>query len=282
MSGPGSAFSLLLEQETHAGVGLPEDIRNIYAGDWILPDTSERIYHFSNFVISHDGKVSFAVAGHEGGGDVSGFNAHDQWLMGLLRARADAVLVGANTLRTESEHLWTSEFIFPSDAPLFGALRAAEHREPYPLQVFLTREGLIPTQAAVFDHPELRVVIATTALGAQALAEHGPPGATVLITGETELDFALLHQRLFDDYGVRTVLSEGGPRVYGALVAAHQVHEEFLTLSPVIVGGSVDHYRPGLLDGWALTPGHQRRARLHSVRHAGDHLFLRTKWSGKD
>jgi 5-amino-6-(5-phosphoribosylamino)uracil reductase len=232
--------------------------------------------------MSHDGKVSFAVAGHEGGGDVSGFNSHDQWLMGLLRARADAVVVGANTLRTEAEHLWTSEFIFPSDAELFGSLREAEKRERYPLQVFLTRSGVIPPTAAVFEHPELRVVVATTTHGAEALALQGLASLEVLVCGETELDLALLHQRLFDDYGVRTVLSEGGPRVYAALVAAQQVHEEFLTLSPVIVGGSADTYRPGLLDGWALSPGHSRRAKLHSVRQAGDHLFLRTKWVGKD
>jgi riboflavin biosynthesis pyrimidine reductase len=281
MSGPGSAFRVLLEQDDTSGVGLPGEIREIYGGDWILPDPA-RIYHYSNFVMSHDGKVSFAVSGHEGGGAVSGFNAHDQWLMGLLRARADAVLVGANTLRTESEHLWTSDFIYPSDSALFHSLRAAEGREPYPLQVFLTRQGVIPPGAAVFDHPELRVVIVTTAQGATQLKNKGAIAADVVVAGDTEVDMSVVHRRLFEDYGVRTVLSEGGPSVYASLVQANQVDEEFLTLSPVVVRGSKEQYRPGLLDGWALEPGHSLRTNLVSVRQAGDHLFLRTRWSRSD
>jgi hypothetical protein len=114
-SGPGSTFELLLELPEASGQGLPPELRKIYGGDWIIPDTSARPYSYSNFVISHDGRVSFNVPGHEGGGDVSGFNKHDQWLMALARARADAVVVGANTLRTESDHEWTAGFIFPED-----------------------------------------------------------------------------------------------------------------------------------------------------------------------
>jgi riboflavin biosynthesis pyrimidine reductase len=41
--------------------------------------------------------------------------------MGLLRARADAILVGDNTLRAETEHLWTAAAIFPDDAAAFAA-----------------------------------------------------------------------------------------------------------------------------------------------------------------
>jgi len=280
-TGLDSPFQLLVETAAlnmtpTIGPGLTQDLREVFGGDWLIPDTDLGVYRYSNFVMSHDGKVSFAVEGHEGGGDVSGFNPHDQWLMGLLRARADAVMVGANTLRTEFNHLWTSEFIFPQSEPLFDALRLQEGRRQTPLQLMVTRSGKIPHRAAIFDEPGLEVIVATTVSGQAALKSH-PATFDVLACGENEVDFDLLHQRLRDDYGVHTVLSEGGPSVYSALLRAGQVDEEFLTLSPILVGGSSEHYRPGLIDGWALEPGVERRSELLALRRAGDHLFLRSR-----
>lgn len=279
-NGPGQAFEILVDT-AEAGAGLPEVFRAVYGGDWVLPDTAERPYRYSNFVMSHDGRVSFNVPGHEGGGDVSGFDPHDQWLMGLLRARADAVTVGANTLRSEPEHLWTAGFIFPDDAEAFAGLRAAEGRAEAPLQVFMTRSGDLPTDAAVFADDRLEVVVATTEQGRARLADRFGQDldAQVLVAGEQDLEIADMHRQLHAEYGVRTVLCEGGPRVYGAVVAAGELDEEFLTWSPVLVGGSADPpTRPGLLEGLALPPGGPLRASLRSVRRAGDHLFLRTAY----
>ncbi|MCC5949314.1 MAG: dihydrofolate reductase family protein [Nitriliruptoraceae bacterium] len=278
--GPGAPFEVLLDG-ADAGQGLPEVFRAVYGGDWVLPDTTGAPYRYSNFVMSHDGRVSFNVPGHEGGGDVSGFDPHDQWLMGLLRARADAVTVGANTLRSEPDHLWTPGFIFPRDGDAFAELRAAEGRRPSPLQVFLTRSGDLPASAAVFAEDDLEVVVATTERGRVRLEERFGSAlpAGVLVAGEQDLDIAALHQRLHAEHGVRTVLCEGGPRVYGALVAAGELDEEFLTLSPVLVGGSDDAaHRPGLIEGLALSPTPSTRTALRSVRRAGDHLFLRSAY----
>jgi riboflavin biosynthesis pyrimidine reductase len=279
-SGPGTPFEVLLD-DGGSGPGLPEPFRAVYGGDWILPNTDAAPYRYSCFVMSHDGRVSFNVPGHEGGGDVSGFDPHDQWIMGLLRARADAVTVGANTLRSEPEHLWTAGFIFPADAAAFADLRAQEGRRQTPLQVFMTRSGDLPTDAAVFADGTLEVIVATTERGKERLTDRfgGDLDAQVLVAGDADLDIAEMHRRLHDDHGVRTVLCEGGPRVYGAVVAAGELDEEFLTVSPVLVGGSDDRpARPGLIEGLALPPGGPLRASLRSVRRAGDHLFLRTAY----
>lgn len=280
MSGPGSAFEVLIEAEhPSGGIGLPPEAMGVYGGDWVLPHPDQGLYRFSMFVVSHDGRVSFAVPGREGGGDVSDFNPHDQWLMGLLRARADAVVVGANTLRLESEHVWTPDFIYPADASLFAEIRRAEGRHETPLHVMLTRSGDVPDHAAIFDRPDLRVIIATTSQGA-ALATNRVPGhVEVLAVGSDDLDLDGLHRILRDDHGVHTVLSEGGPRVYAELVKAGHVDEEFLTISPVVIGSSEASPRPGLIEGWALEPGDATRSELVSLRRAGDHLFLRTRWS---
>jgi riboflavin biosynthesis pyrimidine reductase len=276
--GPGSPFELFFDNDTEvdSSRGLPKAIRAVYQGDWVIPETASGLYCYSNFVMSHDGRVSFNVPGHEGGGDVSGFNPHDQWLMGLLRARADAVIVGANTLRTESEHIWTPEFIYPGDADGFGALREGEKRSRTPLQVFVTRSGDITPEAAVFHDASLSVVIVTSHEGHKNLSVSRLPNVSVIVAGERDVDLGEALTRLRNHFGVRTLLCEGGPRVYGAFVLSEVLDEEFLALSPVLIGASADQPRPGLIEGLALEPGNPHRAKLLSVRRASEHLFLRT------
>lgn len=286
VNGPGSPFELFLDsdslrdapQRPDADRGLPGEFREIYRGDWVLPEMESGIYCYSNFVMSHDGRVSFAVEGHEGGGDVSGFNAHDQWLMGLLRARADAVIVGANTLRVESEHVWTPEFIAPGDADGFAALRRLEGRPDAPVQAFVTRTGDVAPDAAVFHQDALTSVVITTESGAHRVQSLGLTSVEVIVAGSHDVDLALGLNELSRRFGVSTVLCEGGPRVYGAFVAANLIDEAFVTLSPVMVGADSENPRPGLIEGLALPPDSDRRADLVSVRRAANHLFVRSTY----
>ncbi|MEY3029611.1 MAG: hypothetical protein RL198_1008 [Actinomycetota bacterium] len=276
--GPGSNFELLFDAETAvSGSGLPAELAQIFGGDWVIPD-SRKPYSYSNFVMSHDGRVSFNVAGHEGGGDVSDFNAHDQWLMALTRSRADAVVVGANTLRTEFEHEWTAEYIFPSEAEAFAEFRRLEERAARPIQVIVTRSGEVRSNAAIFGDPNHRVLIATTGVGAARLRAESIGNAQILEVGDEDVDLANLYRKLHADFSVQTVLCEGGPRLYASLIQAGQLDEEFLTLSPVVIGTNSDEPRPGLIEGLALSPGNTYRARPIALRRAGDHLFLRSSW----
>src|SRR4026209_1854687 len=63
---------------------------------------------FSNFVSTLGGVVSLSKKGHASGGDISGFNAQDRMVMGLLRAIADVVIVGSGTLRADRRSVWTA------------------------------------------------------------------------------------------------------------------------------------------------------------------------------
>lgn len=279
--GPGRPFDLLFEEidegvET-TNISLAEEFRTIYGGDWLIPRDTQ--YRYSNFVMSHDGKTSFSIHGHEGGGDISGFNKHDQWFMGLSRARADAVMVGANTLRSEPMHKWTSEFIFPSDSSAFQRLRESEGRSKFPLQIMVTRSGNINPEAAIFTDDSLRVVIATTKKSAARIDALNLSNAETLAVGEDDVDLKALNSILFEDFGVKTILCEGGPKFYGSMIVERQIDEEFLTLSPVLAGGSEKNYRPGLIDGVALEPANSFGGTLKSVRRAGNMLFLRTRFS---
>lgn len=283
--GPGTPFVSLLDEDARPGLSLPEPFQRIYGGDWLLPDPAQdRPYTYANFVTSRDGRVSFSEPGHLGGGDVSLFNAHDQWLMGLLRSRCDAVLNGDNTLRLDPPLLLTPDFIFPADAAAFAALRAAEGRMPVPLHVFLSLEGDLPVEAAVFGRPEIPLLIATTTRGAARSRALLGDRANLAVRdfGTEAVDTVALLAALRREYGVRSLLCEGGPRAYGSLLGAGLVDEEFVTLSPIVIGNhpaGAGRHRPSLVEGIAFAPGEAPTQRLLNLRRAGDHLFLRSRYT---
>ncbi len=279
-NGLSEPFTLLFEDDSSTPSSLPDSLRKIYGGDWRIPEFSNRPYVYSNFVQSRDGRVSFSVPGHMGGGDVSGFNKHDQWLMGLLRARADAVVMGDTTLNIEPEHLWTSEYIYPTDPGLFLELRRVESRPDFPLQVFLSLDGNLNADAHVFSQAQLQILIATTERGAERAKDiRCKARLEVLSLGQDRVDITKLCEVLHTDYQIKTLLCEGGARAYGSFLAAERIDEEFLTLAPTVIGNDPSKFlRPSLVEGVAFRPGHSPKSKPVSLRRSGDHLFLRSKY----
>ncbi|MCW5851564.1 MAG: RibD family protein [Anaerolineae bacterium] len=278
-----SPFTPLFDDDTTDGAALAPEFQAVYGSGWRIPLAHPtRPYTFMNFATSRDGRVSFNLPGQSSGGDISDFNPHDQWLMGLLRARCDAVLMGDGTMRVVPDHLWTAEFIYPPDAEAFAALRRAEGRAPAPLQVFLTLHGDLLAEAVVFDQPDFHIVIATTHHGAAAARpfQARPARVDILDLGEEGVDLPRLMTILLNEYGVQSLLVEGGPRVYGALLAAGLVDDEFVTFCPIVVGmAPAAAPRPSLVEGVAFRPENAPRSRLLSLRRAGNHLFLRSRYS---
>lgn len=281
-NGPGSPFELLFDDAGEAGQDLPPAFRTVYPGSWTLPPRGSRPYVCVNFVLSRDGRVTFNEPGHLSGAEVSGFSVHDRWLMALLRARADAILMGDNTLRIEPEHEWTAEFIFPDDAEAFAALRRAEGRALVPLQVFLSLEGDVDVDAAaIFAREDAHIVLATTTRGAARVraAPATKARVDVLELGTEAVDVRVLLDLLGEKYGVATVLCEGGPRAYGSVLAAGCLDDEFLTLSPVVVGSAPDAPRPGLVEGAAFSATTHPWSRPLSLHRVADLLFLRSRYA---
>jgi riboflavin biosynthesis pyrimidine reductase len=280
LNGLSEPFTLLFEDDSRPSFSLPESLRTIYGGDWHIPEVSNRPYVYSNFVQSRDGRVSFSVPGQMGGGDVSGFNGHDQWLMGLLRARADAVVMGDTTLKIEPEHLWTCEYIYSTDPSLFLELRRLENRRDCPLQVFLSQGGELNTDANVFCQEHLHIVIATTSRGSEVARDiRCKAKIEVLDLGKDKVDIGRLCSVLYTDYGIKTLLCEGGPRAYGSFIAAERIDEEFLTLAPTVIGNDPSKFsRPSLVEGVAFMPDTHPKSKPVSLRRARDHLFLRSSY----
>ena len=127
--------------------GLPPALAALYGGDFGLP----RRTLYANFVASADGVVALPEEG-ESGRVVSGDSEADRFIMGLLRACADAVVIGAGTFRKAAGDLWYPESVFPAQAALFAELRQQRGLRDRPLLVIVSTSGNIdPRQPALRD-----------------------------------------------------------------------------------------------------------------------------------
>ena len=225
---------------------------------------------FSNFVMSMDGVVTLGSQ-PSAGSAISGRNQADRFLMGLLRACADAVLLGAGTLRSTPGHHWTPEHVYPNLAESFADLRIDLGRKPRPRLLVLTGSGAVPV-----SHPAVigGATIITTSQGARALQGRLPDSCDVIELGESgQVDLAQAVAALHE-LGYQVILTEGGPHVMGELVRLKLLDEAFLTVSPVLAGRDGDK-RLGMIAGAELLPEHGVWARLLSARRHGEFLFLR-------
>jgi riboflavin biosynthesis pyrimidine reductase len=258
-------------------VALPCALSNLY-GRLRIPRHTGRPHVIGNFVSTLDGVVSLGIPGKAGGGEISGFNPHDRMVMGLLRAAADAVVIGAGTLRASSpDHVWTAEYIYPPLADTYRELRAVLGKTEPPLNVVVTGSGDIDLDRRLFSSGALQSLIVTTAAGMHRLRDRQiPPSARV----ETVAGAAPLSARAVVDAVGRTrnselVLIEAGPRMMSDFFAEQLLDELFLTLAPQVAGRDSGLTRPGLVNGKLFAPEQPVWGSLVGLKRGGDHLLLR-------
>ena len=191
--------------------------------------------------------------------------------MGLLRACADAVLLGAGTLRATPGHRWTPEHIYPAMASKFAELRKMLGRRPRPRLVLFTASGGVDA-----SHPAVveGATVITTETGARALAGRLPDTCDVIALGKSA---GVDMRRALDELrgrGYEVMLTEGGPHLTGALIENGLLDEAFVTISPVIAGRRQEK-RLGMVEGAELLPDRPLWSRLLSARRHEDFLFLR-------
>jgi riboflavin biosynthesis pyrimidine reductase len=234
---------------------------------------SDRPTVVANFVSTVDGVVALDRSGASGGRDISGGFGPDRFVMGLLRATADAVLVGAGTVRASSSHVWQPAHVFPASADGYAAWRRSLGLTAAPATVIVTASGDLDTDHVALANPSVPIVVVTTAAGARRLGRR----VDIEVVAVGERDRVPVHAllELLDRRAIRVVLSEAGPTVFSELVAAGAVDDLFLTVSPQLVGRSDATPRLGLVEGVGFAPGLAPWAALRSVMRARDHLFLR-------
>jgi riboflavin biosynthesis pyrimidine reductase len=270
----------LYEVEQGNALQLPPELASVY-GRLAFPPHPGRPYVIGNFVTSLDGVTSLLVPGQAGGGPISGFNPHDRLVMGLLRAAADAVIVGAGTLRAVPHHIWTPAYVCPALADAYQRLRAILGKPGPPLNVIVTARADVDPGLRVFQSDEVPVLIVTTLTGARHLRELGLP-SSVQVMEEESVDRLSARSVLRAVARVRPsdlILVEGGAHLLGDFFAEQCLDEQFLTLAPQVAGRNGSSERPGLVAGKRFAPEHPLWGTLVGVKRGGSHLFLRYAFS---
>jgi riboflavin biosynthesis pyrimidine reductase len=264
-------------------VVLPEGLRDRYDGDLSFPPApQERPYCIANFVSTLDGVVSFNLPGQSEGAQISKSNEEDRFIMGLLRASADAVLVGSGTLQAVGpQGTWLPESVYQPAKDLYRKYRTEVLRKPeYPLVVIVTGTGGLDLASAVFHTPRTRVLILTTEQGKQMLSQSGSEALVsvevkALPTAEKGISPSAILTLLRQEAGVELLLNEAGPTLFGEFLAGGFMDELFLTVAPQIAGRVAAHPRPGLVANIEFSPATAPWWKLLSTKSAADYLFLR-------
>src|SRR5512141_337736 len=257
--GPATPAALQTLFETKRGrmLPLPPRLARLY-GSLRMPLPRAQPHVISNFVTTLDGVVSLNAKGHASGGDISGFSAQDRMVMGLMRAIADVVIIGAGTLSADRRHVWTAAAVFPELADEYQRLSEALGQRGPPLNVIVSGSGRVDLRLPVFTSGRVPALIITTTAGAKRLrAQSGCASVEIrAIRGSATAmpASAILAEGIRVRPGKR-ILVEGGPRLLGDFYAEHFVDEQFLTLAPQIAGRDTGDRRLSLVMGKMFAPG---------------------------
>lgn len=249
----------------------------------------DRPWIFSNFVQSLDGIVSLRGL-HGSGGSISQ-SEEDRWLMDLLRAHADAVLLGTKTLIEERFYMAGGSGgrgpIFKIADPDLLKLREKLGRGRQ-VNIFVTTSAAMKlSDYRVFDGDVVDAYVVTTRAGADRLRAQKHSTARIIEAGEwPRVDLALAIRKIQQELGVRYLLCEGGPTLYGYMARAGFIDEKFVTVAPVEVGQMAPseqemtefdktRVRPTTFAGQGFTKETMTRWTWLSCRRVGDHEFNR-------
>ena len=205
-------------------------------------DTS-RPYVLINMVSTLDGRTTVEGKAARIGSET------DRRVMRTLRSKADAVMIGAGTLRAEKLTLGLDDPVGPQ-----------------PLAIVVTASGNVPLESNLLSGERQEVLVIAPE---DVIVRSGEPRVPGNRPGNVNLAKAL--KMLKTDHAVDLLLVEGGPSLNHALICADLADELFLTLAPKLLGGTTNE-GPAILKGPALAP---RDVSLLSVHLAGDELFLR-------
>ena len=218
-----------------------------------------RPYVVINMVSTVDGKVTM---GRGAVREPIGSKV-DHALMARLRAPVDAVLRGAGTVRAYD--------VPPRVPDEYAERRVRQGLPPQPLPVVISGSCDLPLDARFFREAPRRPLVLTRRAAPAEKVEALRQVADVEFVGEDRVEMRAALARLREGYGVRRLLSEGGPAVNYAMLEAGVVDELFWTVAPKIVGYAED--KTMVMGGRPLEPL-VRLALASAFWHEGE-LFLR-------
>lgn len=187
----------------------------------------------ANMVTSLDG-----AAHHDGHSKPLSCPA-DMRLFGVLRGLADAVIVGAQTVRTEG-------YGPAKERQAFAARRVAAGQGPAPAVAVVSSGLQLDFSARLFTAPLVPTLLVTGAGAApDRIGEALKAGVEVVFAGEGATVEPSRVAPALAERGLRRLLTEGGPRLLGQFVGADALDELCLTVAPRLTSGEA----PRIADG---------------------------------
>lgn len=215
------------------------------------PATPDRPYVFLNMVSTLDGKITL---GEVGDGAMGLGSPMDKELMNRLQNNAQAVLIGASTLRA-------GHITYPSS--LWRAV--------------VTASGDIPLRSRFFAEAPGKAVVFTTERMSEQQRNALQEVAHVVVCGSDRVGLSLALAFLRRQLGVERLLCEGGGELNFGMFAAGLIDEWFLTLAPKVKGG---HHIPTTVEGMGLSRERVVQMQLLSVYEHEGELYLRYRRQG--
>ena len=220
----------------------------------------DRPFVYVNMAMTADGKITSAAR------EYAAFTSrHDKRTMDRLRAEADAVLIGAGTLRADDPPLSIRD-------PEMRALRERLGKPPELRTIVMSARLDLPFEGRFFrgGDPAWRVV-ATVEDAPEERVRALAGRAEVWRLGRGRVDVPRLLRRLAEA-GVERLLVEGGGETNWAFFEADAIDELYVTLAPCLLGG---RDAPTLLEGEGTLLAGRRSLRLLSCERVGEELYLR-------
>jgi 5-amino-6-(5-phosphoribosylamino)uracil reductase len=205
-----------------------------------------------------DGYLDSAIAGR-----LTLSNAADFDRVDAERARCDAILVGAGTIRTDDPRLLVR-------SPQRRAARVARGCPPSPTKVTVTTHADLDRRRAFFTAGDGEKLVYCHSAAVPAARGRLGGVATVVDAGDP-----VTLRRVGEDLarrGVGRLMVEGGGSVLTQLLSEDLADELQLVVAPLFVG---DSRAPRFVDDALFPWSPDRRAELAEVRQIGDVALLR-------
>jgi 2,5-diamino-6-(ribosylamino)-4(3H)-pyrimidinone 5'-phosphate reductase len=212
-----------------------------------------------NFAMTADGKVSTAKLA-----PANFTSKQDKRRLLEIRSLGDALLVGVNTVQADNMSMG-----LPDEDLRRARMERAQNE--YPLRVVVSSSGDISTQLNIFSHQFSPIVVYSTKRMNAGNQEALKTRTELHLSEGEKVDLPYVLNDLYQNYCVRTLVCEGGPRLARALAEVDAIDELFLTVAPLLFGGAE---APGLLGRAGPFLSASRIYRLESMKVLSAECYL--------
>ncbi|MEM3421275.1 MAG: 2,5-diamino-6-(ribosylamino)-4(3H)-pyrimidinone 5'-phosphate reductase [Candidatus Hadarchaeum sp.] len=213
-----------------------------------------RPYVILNAAMTLDGKIATSC------GDSKISSEADLTRLHRLRAKMDAVMVGAGTILADNPSL---------------TVRRVKGRNP--IRVVVDGMARISTNAKILDHSARTIVAVSRAADKEKVERLRQTGAEIIISDGENIDLQWLLEELYRR-GIRKLLLEGGSTLNWNMISQGLVDEIQVTVAPRIVGGAAAKTLVGG-DGFCKVKNGVR-LRLSKISRVGSDVLLVYRTAG--